>query len=60
MDVYAISQTLQPSKTLDNGYAKSVILKGELSSAEIQAAVSNSYGKLQFVFVYFRNILKTM
>ena len=40
--------------------AKSVILKGELSSAEMQATVGNNYGKLQFAFNnlnYFENKL---
>ena len=31
MDADTISQTLQASKTFDDVYAKSVILKGELS-----------------------------
>ena len=36
----------------------SVILEGELSSAEIQAAFGNNYGKLQPAFNNFQNILK--
>ena len=44
------SQRLQASNILDNVYAKSVILEEELSSAEIQAAVGNKYGKLQSAF----------
>ena len=51
-------QRLQACNILDNFYAKSVILEGELYSAEIQAVVSNNYGKLQFGFNNFRNILK--
>ena len=39
MNVDIISQTLQASKTLD-------ILEGELSSANMQAAVSINFGKL--------------
>ena len=58
MDVDAISQTLQASKTLDNVYVMYVSLKGESSSAEMQAAISNIYGKKQPAFVNFRNILK--
>ena len=46
MDVDTISQTLQPSKTLYNVYRKFVTLEGELSSAEIQAADFNNYGKI--------------
>ena len=34
---------------MDNNYNKSVVLEEELSSAEIQAAVGNNYGKLQFL-----------
>ena len=47
MDADTISQKLQASKTLDNVYTKSVILERELSSAEMQAVVSNNYGKIQ-------------
>ena len=43
---------------LYNIYPNSVILEGELSSAEIQAAVGNNYGKLQSAFNNFRNTLK--
>ena len=50
MDVDNISQTLQAGKTLDNFYAKSVILEGDFSSAEMQAAVSNKYGKIKSTF----------
>ena len=58
MDVDTTNQRLQASDILDNVYAKSVILKGELSSVEMQAAVGNKYGKLHFVFNRFRHILK--
>ena len=59
MDVDTISQTLLDSKTLDDVYLiKSVILERELSLAEIQAAVSNNYGKIKSTFVNFRNFLK--
>ena len=58
MDVDTISQTLQASKTLDYVYAKTVILEGELSYAEMQAAVSNNNGKIQSAFINFGNILK--
>ena len=43
MDVDTNSQTLQTNKTLDNVYAKSVILEGKMSSVEMQAAVSYIY-----------------
>ena len=52
------NQSLQANNILDNVYARSVILKGELSSAEMQAAVGNNYGKLQFAFNNFWNVLK--
>ena len=42
----------------NNVYVKSVILEGEMSSSEMQAPVSNNYGKLQLAFNSFRNILK--
>ena len=58
MDFDIISQTLQASKTIDNVYTKSVILKEHLSSAEMQNAASNNYGKIQSAFVSFRNILQ--
>ena len=57
MDVDTPIQRLQASNILDIFYAKSVILEGELSSAEVQAAVGNNYGKLQFGFNNFRIIL---
>ena len=41
MDVDDSIQRVQASNMLDNVYAKSVILEGELSSAEMQAAVGN-------------------
>ena len=53
MVVDTISQTLQVNNILDNVYVKSVILEGELSSAEMQAAVSNNYGNIQSAFVNF-------
>ena len=56
MDVDSTSQRLQASNILDNVYEKSVILGGELSSAEMQASVGNNYGKPQFEFNNFRNI----
>ena len=58
MDFDTIIQTLQASKTLDNVYSKFVILEGELSSAKMQAAVSNNYEKIQSAFVNFRSIMK--
>ena len=60
MDVDTTGQRLQASKFIDNFYAKSVILEGELSSAEIQADVGNNYGKLQFGFDNFRIIKKIL
>ena len=51
MDVDTISQTLQGNKILESVYAKTVSLEGELSSAEMQAAVFNNYGKIQSGFV---------
>ena len=60
MDVDNISQTLLPSKTVDNFYAKSVIFEGQLSFAEIQAAVSNKYGKIKSTFeILKKNFLRT-
>ena len=52
IDVENTIQRLQASKTLDN--VKSVILKWELSSAEMQVAVSNNYGKLLSAFDNFQ------
>ena len=47
MDVDTISQTSQEASTiLDNVYTKFVILDGQLSSTDIQAAVYNNYGKI--------------
>ena len=60
MDVDTTSQRLQASNILDNVYSKSVILEGELSSAEMPAAVGKNYGKLQFAFNKFRNTLKIL
>ena len=42
------SQMLKTSNFLDNVYAKSFILEGDLSSAEMQAADGNNYGKLHY------------
>ena len=48
---------LHPSNILNKVYAKSVIMEGELSSTEIQAAVSNNCEKLQYAFNNFQNIM---
>ena len=58
MDVDTTNQMLQASNILYNVYAKSAILKGELPSAEMQAAVGNNHGKIHCAFNNFRNILK--
>ena len=47
MDVCINSLGLQASSTFDNIYTKSVILKGELFSAETQVGAYNNYGKLR-------------
>ena len=60
MDVDTTSERLQDSKTLDSVYAKSFILKIELSSAEMEAAVSNNYGNIQSAFNNFQNNLKNL
>ena len=60
MDVVTTIKRLQSSSILDNVYAKSVILEAGLSSAEIQAAVGNNYGKLQFAFINIWIILKKL
>ena len=39
-------------------FTQSVILEGELSSAEMQADVGNNYGNLQFAFNNFQSIMK--
>ena len=52
------SQRLQTSNTLDNFYAKFVVLEGELSSADMQAAVGNNVGNVHFAFHNFRIFLK--
>ena len=44
MDVHITDQKLQANNTLDNVYAKSVILEGELSLAEMQVAFSKNDG----------------
>ena len=43
---------------LDNVFATSVILEGELFSVEMQAVVGKNYEKLQSAFNNFQNILK--
>ena len=53
MDVGNTIQRSQASNILDNFYTKSVILKGELSSTEMQAVVSNNYVQLQYDFSSF-------
>ena len=58
MNVDTTGQRLQASNILFNFYTKSFILEGELSSAEMQAAVGNNYGKLKFALNNFRIILK--
>ena len=58
MDVDTTCQRLQANNILNNVYAKYVILERELSSVELQAALGNNYGKLQFAFNNFQNILK--
>ena len=60
MDVGSTSQTLQASNILNKVYATSVILKGESSLPEMQAAVGNNYGKLQFVLKNYLNTLKKL
>ena len=57
MDVDTTSGRLQTSNNIII-IESSVILEGELSSAEMQAAVGNNYGKLQFDFNNFQNIMK--
>ena len=58
MYVDTTSERLRTSNILDNVYATSVILERELSSAEMQAVVGINYGKLQFSFNNFQNIMK--
>ena len=58
MDVDTTSQRLQARNILDNVHAKSGILEGELSSAEMQAAVCINYGNPQFNFNNIWNISK--
>ena len=50
MDVDTTNERLQASNIFDTVYTMSVILKGEPSSAQMQADVGNNYGKLQFTF----------
>ena len=57
MGVDTTSQRSQVSNILDNVYATSVILEGK-SSEEMEADVGNNYGKLQFAFHNFQNIMK--
>ena len=54
------SQRLQASNIPDDFYAKSVILREELSSAEMETAVSNNYGKPQSAFDNIQNMLKNL
>ena len=58
MDVDTTIQKLQASNTLDDVYTTSVILKWELSLAEMHVAVGNNYGKLQFALSNFQKMLK--
>ena len=58
MDVDTTSKRLQDSNILDNVYARSVILEGELYTAEMQAAIGNNYGNLQITFNNFKSIMK--
>ena len=60
MDVDTNSERLQASNILDNVFGRSVILEGELSSAEMQADVGNNYGNLQFAFNNFQSIMKKL
>ena len=60
MDVDTTSQKLQASNILDYVYTKSVIMEGELSSAEMQDVVVNNYGEIQSAFNHFRIILKKL
>ena len=53
MDVDTISERLEASNIIDNVHATSVILEGELSSAEMRAAVGNIYENLQSTFNNF-------
>ena len=57
MLVDIINQMLQASNILNKDYTKllkqSVILEGELSSAEMQAAVSNNYGNINPLLLTF-------
>ena len=56
MDADATSQNSQASNLVDV-YTTSLILEGELPSAEMQAAVGNNYWKLQYAFNNFMNML---
>ena len=56
MDINNTSKKLQANTIFNNVYAKSVILEGELSSAEMQAAAGNKNGKVQSAFNNFQNI----
>ena len=60
MDVDTTSQRLQTSNIPNIVYTTSVILKGELSSAEMQAAVCNNYGKIQSTLNNFQMILEKL
>ena len=54
IDMDTTSQRLQDRNTLNN----SVIIKGELSSAQIKYTGGNNYEKLEFAFNNFRNIMQ--
>ena len=53
-----IAKCLQATNISDNIYTKSVILEGELWSAETQVAPGSNYGKLQTAFLNFQNTYK--
>ena len=58
MDADATSQNSQASNLVDV-YTTSLILEGELSSAEMQAVISNKVGMLQSALNNSQNILKS-
>ena len=57
MDIDTTNQRLQASNILDKVYAITVIMEGQMSSTEMQAAVGNNYGQL---LITFKNILKVI
>ena len=59
MDVDNTSKRIHANYILNNVYAKTVILEGELSSVEIEATVVKNHGRQQSYFNNFRNIKKT-